>query len=159
MIYSAGGATYAITLEPQPDGRFRARIGDRTLTVAARKIDGGWLLSLDGRQVPVYTAAQGGERWAHAGGTTYTLSVAQSGRRRAASAGGGDLTAQMPGQVREVFVAAGDVVAAGQPLLLLEAMKMEIRVTAATDGRVRRVLVAAGAVVDRGQRLVEMEQD
>ena len=65
----------------------------------------------------------------------------------------------MPGQVREVFVRAGDAVKSGQTLLLLEAMKMEIRVSAPADGRVKRLLVQAGDVVDRGQRLVEMEQE
>ena len=63
----------------------------------------------------------------------------------------------MPGQVRELLVTAGETVTRGQTLLLLEAMKMEIRITAPSDGRVKRLLVAAGDVVDRGQRLVEME--
>jgi biotin carboxyl carrier protein len=58
--------------------------------------------------------------------------------------------------VREVLVQAGETVTRGQTLLLLEAMKMEIRVTAPADGQVRQVLVEAGAVLDRGQRLVEL---
>lgn len=159
MIYTSGGATYSVSLEPLADGTLRARIGDRVLIVAAQPVAGGWRLSLAGRQITVYTAARGGDRFAGLSGATYTLHVPEPGRRRAASAGSGDLTAPMPGQVRELFVAAGDQVAAGQTLLLLEAMKMEIRVSAPAAGRVRRLLVAAGDVVERGQRLAEVEAE
>ena len=44
----------------------------------------------------------------------------------------------------------------GQPLLLQEAMKMEIRVTAPVAGTVKRLLVKVGDVVERGQRLAEI---
>jgi biotin carboxyl carrier protein len=59
--------------------------------------------------------------------------------------------------VREVLVAEGDTVQRGQTLVILEAMKMEIRVAAPGDGQVRRLLVRQGDVVERGQRLVEIE--
>ena len=157
MNYEHGGATYSVSLHPQPDGTFRAVVGERSYTVRATAVDGGWLLALDGVQVHVYATARGSERFVGIDGQQYALTVASAGRRRATSAGGGDLTAQMPGQVREVFVRAGDSVTSGQALLLLEAMKMEIRISAPADGRIKRLLVAAGDVVDRGQRLVEME--
>jgi hypothetical protein len=50
---------------------------------------------------------------------------------------GGDLTATMPGQVAQIPVEAGQQVTTGQTLLLLEAMKMETRITAPCDGIVR----------------------
>ncbi len=159
MIYEVGGETYRVTLEPLPDGMIRATVGERVYTLSAAPIDGGWLLTLDGAQVVAYTAARGNDRWVAVAGETYALGVPETrrGSRRARAAGGGELTAQMPGQVRDVLVAAGDVVERGQPLLLLEAMKMEIRITAPADGRVKRVLVQPGAVVDRGQRLLEID--
>ncbi len=158
MIYEHGGAAHSVSLEPLPGGGYRATVGDRVYAVTAEAIDGGWLLSLDGRRIRVYVAARGSERFVSVEGASYALTTVQGQeRRRAASAASGDLTAQMPGQVREVFVAAGDAVTSGQTLLLLEAMKMEIRVSAPADGRIRRLLVTAGDVVDRGQRLVEME--
>ncbi|NOG48992.1 MAG: acetyl-CoA carboxylase biotin carboxyl carrier protein subunit [Chloroflexi bacterium] len=58
----------------------------------------------------------------------------------------------MPGQVVDVLVKAGQTVTAGQPLIVLEAMKMEIRIGAPTDGIVREVLVKKGDVVDRDQQ-------
>lgn len=155
MIYQHGGASYAVSLEPLSDGTFRARIGDRELVVAVQPVAGGWLLTLDGAQVTVYTASRGSERFVALAGVAYTLTVPEN-RRRSAASGSGDLTAQMPGQVREILVQPGDQVERGQTLLLLEAMKMEIRVSAPSAGRVQRVLVAVGQVVDRGQRLVEL---
>ena len=71
----------------------------------------------------------------------------------------GDLTASMPGQVIDVLVAEGDPVEKGQTLILLEAMKMEMRMKAPYNGTVRRVLCKIGDAVERGQLLVEVEED
>jgi 3-methylcrotonyl-CoA carboxylase alpha subunit len=68
------------------------------------------------------------------------------------------LTAQMPGTVLRVLVAEGDAVAPHQPLLVLEAMKMETPVTSPHDATVRRVLVAEGDQVATGAPLVELEE-
>ena len=63
----------------------------------------------------------------------------------------------MPGLVLDVLVNEGDPVAKGDTLVLLEAMKMELRISAPGDGRVAKVLCQAGQVVERGQVLVEIE--
>ncbi|MBK8047020.1 MAG: acetyl-CoA carboxylase biotin carboxyl carrier protein subunit [Anaerolineales bacterium] len=62
----------------------------------------------------------------------------------------------MPGRVLDVLVAAGDRVKKGDTLVLLEAMKMELRITAPHDGSVTRALVQPGQVVERNQILVEL---
>lgn len=64
----------------------------------------------------------------------------------------------MHGQVVRVLVEEGEVVRRGQPLVLLEAMKMEIRVTAPHDGRVVRLLCNVGEVVQRAQPLLELAE-
>ena len=66
-------------------------------------------------------------------------------RGAAAGAGGGALTAPMPGTVTVVKVAKGDEVVAGQSLLVVEAMKMEHVITAPHDGTVTEIDVTAGA--------------
>ena len=159
MNYESGGATYSVSLQPLGDEMFRASVGDRDYTVKATAVEGGWLLTLDGRQMRVYAAARDSERFVGVDGQTYRLTVPSAGRRRASSASSGDLTAQMPGQVRAVFVAAGDAVTTGQALLLLEAMKMEIRISAPADGVVKRVHVQTGQTVERGQALVEITSE
>ncbi len=79
---------------------------------------------------------------------------------RQADAGGGGLTlSPMPGLVKAVFVVAGQAVAAGDRLAVLEAMKMEHTLTAARDGVVAEVLVAPGAQVEAGAALVRLEEE
>ncbi|MGV9367997.1 acetyl/propionyl/methylcrotonyl-CoA carboxylase subunit alpha [Amycolatopsis sp. NPDC003731] len=66
---------------------------------------------------------------------------------RGEAAGAGPVTSPMPGTVLVVKVAAGDVVKAGTPLLVVEAMKMEHTVTAPIDGVVSELPVRAGQQV------------
>jgi len=66
------------------------------------------------------------------------------------------LKAPMPGLVLRLLVAVGDQVAAGMPLLALEAMKMENELKAAGPGVVAAVLVTAGQAVEKGQPLLEI---
>jgi biotin carboxyl carrier protein len=63
----------------------------------------------------------------------------------------------MPGLVVSVAVAPGDRVAAGQPVVVLEAMKMQNPVRAPRGGRISRVLVAPGVQVEGGAPLLEFE--
>jgi biotin carboxyl carrier protein len=63
----------------------------------------------------------------------------------------------MPGTVIRVEIEAGDAVAARQPLVILEAMKMEIPVHSPFDGVVKSVHVTAGDRVAGGALLVELE--
>jgi len=70
----------------------------------------------------------------------------------------GSLTAPMPGNVLRVLVAVGDTVTAGQPLVVVEAMKMEHEVRAPGDGTVAGIDVAPGDQVDTGQVLLQLEE-
>jgi biotin carboxyl carrier protein len=62
----------------------------------------------------------------------------------------------MPGQVLKVLVTNGQQVSAGDPLVILEAMKMEQTLRASTDGVVEAVLVKQGDVVAPGDTLIEI---
>ena len=159
FTYQHNDQTHTIQLDAQNDGSYLATIGEQTIHVKSTPLsDGCLLLEWDGGRTIIYTAANENERFVHVNGQTlnFTVPDARSSRRRAA-AGGGDLTAQMPGQVVDVLVNDGDSVKAGQTLVVLEAMKMEIRVTAPADGTIKRVLVKTGDTVDRGQNLIEIE--
>ena len=72
----------------------------------------------------------------------------------APAAGPGDIVAGMGGVVVEIHVNAGQSVAAGDRLLVLEAMKMKTQVVATHAGRVTRVLVAPHDAVEGGQVLL-----
>jgi len=76
----------------------------------------------------------------------------------ALGAGGhGDLRAPMPGQVLLVPASAGDAVAAGDPVVVLESMKMELSITAPADGVVAEVAVGVGDRVAVDQLLARVE--
>ena len=77
----------------------------------------------------------------------------------ASAAPGGSLMAPMPGTVARVLVAVGDDVAAGEPLLVLEAMKMEHTMTSPHQGVVREVTVEQGSAVHDGEVLVVIEEN
>ncbi|WP_238927466.1 acetyl/propionyl/methylcrotonyl-CoA carboxylase subunit alpha [Achromobacter xylosoxidans] len=67
---------------------------------------------------------------------------------------GGGLTAPMPGKIISIAVKAGDSVAKGQPLLVMEAMKMEHTISAPADGKVEELFYAVGDQVTEGAELV-----
>jgi biotin carboxyl carrier protein len=66
------------------------------------------------------------------------------------------LVAPMPGKIVRVLVGKGDAVSARQPLLVVEAMKMENELRATRDGTVAEVYVTQGASVDAGASLMEI---
>lgn len=74
------------------------------------------------------------------------------------AAGPTPLVAPMPGLIVRVDVAVGDVVHTGQPLVVIEAMKMENELRAQAGGSVRTVHVAAGSAVEKGAVLVEFDE-
>jgi acetyl/propionyl-CoA carboxylase alpha subunit len=105
----------------------------------AREWRGAWRLNLD---APPPAAPPDVDAAAHAG---------------AAAQGSSEITAPMPGTVIKVLVEEGERVQARQPLLVLEAMKMETPLTAPYDGVVQKVNVAEGDRVAGGAVLVELE--
>ena len=78
---------------------------------------------------------------------------------RAAGAGGGLVKSVMPGIVISLLAVEGDAVEEGQPLLVLEAMKMQNEIAAPTAGVVKRIFVNEGEAVSAGAKLVEIEPD
>ena len=70
----------------------------------------------------------------------------------------GGLVAPMPGSVIELRCEIGDTVAAGQVLVVLEAMKMEHHITAPFDGTVTELPIAVGDQVENGALLLTIEE-
>ncbi len=122
------------------------RVGDTVHRVLAKRdgARGQYALDVDGWQ---FRAEAHDER------TRAIRDLADASR---ASAGPSPLVAPMPGLVVRVMVAAGDEVAAGQGLVVVEAMKMENELRAAVAARVTAVRAVAGTAVDKGAVLVEL---
>jgi acetyl-CoA/propionyl-CoA carboxylase biotin carboxyl carrier protein len=115
-----------------------------------------------------YTSAGGsadsaGRRWLGRRGRTWSLNetdrLSAARTSGAGGAAGGTLRSPMPGTVLSVAVAEGDQVSAGQPLVVIEAMKMEHSVRAPFDGVVAAVVVKAGATVGVDEALVTVEAE
>ena len=109
----------------------------------------------DGRTCLAHAAKVGDVWWIHLNGRTYKWERIEPGSSGTEDEGG--LVAPMPGKVLEVLVAQGDVVQAGTPLMVLEAMKMEHRIVAAADGTVVAVHYEAGDQVAQGAVLLDLE--
>ncbi len=163
LAFEEGGARHAVTVH------FRRR---------------GWRLDLPGREAPVIaTAERDADGVVHAdlGGHRLRAPVVLDGLRvtvlhggrvwrlllddptAAAAAleegGAGLLTAPMPGKVVAVLVETGAAVKAGQPLMVLEAMKMEHTITAPGDGTVAEIRFNAGDQVSDGDQLLVLDLD
>lgn len=154
-----------VTVEAAAD-RVGVTIGDRTYHVVIRQQVGNQLLlEVDGQRLQIYGIADGDQSYIWLDGEAWTLQRVReernqlSGQRSLApNTASSSLTATMPGLVREVLVTAGDVVARGKTLVILEAMKMELRISAPQDGRISQVHCAPGQVVERNQMLIEFAQ-
>ena len=137
-------------------GRGRYRVETDEASHDVELIDGNW--RVDGAKVTaeaVRSASGVSVFW----GNTYHF-VMPDPLDRASGGGGDDVTrAPMPGVVKSVFVAAGDKVAEGDRLTVLEAMKMEHTLVAHRDGVIAEVGVAEGAQVAADDVLVSLEAE
>ena len=119
------------------------RANSREISVTPGAVRGELLVGLEGRSVAV------------------TLNGSRTGRHGAEGGvlahGEATIVAPMPGRVVRVLVAAGDVVAAKQGVIVVEAMKMENELRSPKAGRVKDVRVAPGVSVDAGHVLVTIE--
>jgi len=68
-----------------------------------------------------------------------------------------DIKAPMPGLVLKVFITEGQEVKDGEPVLILEAMKMENSIILNSDAKIKKIHVRSGQAVEKGQVLVEFE--
>jgi biotin carboxyl carrier protein len=120
--------------------------------IAERRRDDG---TVERRRIAVAQAR--GKLSAHVDGAEWFGDVSSVSGRGAATGGSeADLTAQFPGKVRKLLVKAGEVVAEGQPLLMVEAMKMEFPVKAPFAGEVTQVHVAEGQQLAPGQKFLDL---
>jgi 3-methylcrotonyl-CoA carboxylase alpha subunit len=139
--------------------------GAQTLVLGAQR----WPLSTRTRAAQTHDVTLGEHRWAltvYATGERFSVFAAEGSAvvdefdpiahsTDAAHAGGG-LAAPMPGKVVAFLAKAGDVVTLGQPLAVMEAMKMEHTIAAPRDGTIEELLYAVGDQVNEGGELLRM---
>jgi biotin carboxyl carrier protein len=136
LIVDSGRSVYETTIAPEAGGRLVVLVG--SLPVAVR---------LNGR-------GRGPQRGSRAG-------VAWGGGRRqggvAAGSGPVRIAAPMPGKIVRVLVRTGDAVRARQPVVVIEAMKMENELRADRDGTVAEIHAREGMSVEAGALLIVIQ--
>ena len=157
-VWRDGDRTREVELTALGPGRWRARVDDAEFELTAEPMaDGRFRLVSDAGTTVAEVTASGTRRFVRLGLLDFVLEREASGRKRAAGGAHGGLTAPMPGVITKVMVVVGDEVAKGQPLVALEAMKMEHLIRAPHAGVVKRVAASPGAMVQAGAELVELD--
>lgn len=164
--YEHNDTVYVVSIEPRPDKKYAVTIQNSTYVVEANRLPTGALsLNVDDTRLEAYAAEDSAGthfvavRHQVVRSAVLTAVTSALRQRTVSSAVVGRITAQMPGLVLSVDVQQGDTVEKGQSLLVLEAMKMEIRIQAPTSGKVTAVHVAQGQAVERGDDLIEVLPD
>lgn len=156
--FQSGEQVHEITLERQGED-YQATIDGQACAFELLDTQPGQIsLRFGDKSLTLYWAVDGGETWLALDGCTYRLEkpAARAARPGAETGGGETVRAPMPAQVRAVQAAEGDRVEKGQTLLLLEAMKMEIRIRAPSNGILKRLMVHAGDTVEKDQILAQI---
>ena len=147
-----------VELVARTGSTIRARIGQDELSSAFERLpDGSAILELDGRHYRVSGARRGDSLLVTVGPRGFEFKPVVP---RRASARGGlvalELTAPMPGKVLKIVVAEGEAIKAGEPVVVLEAMKMETLISSEGSAKVSKIRVEVGQMVDAGEVLVEL---
>jgi acetyl/propionyl-CoA carboxylase alpha subunit len=158
-----GARVFGVTLADE--GR-RAEVDGRVLPLRqvalhrARAADGAdaaeLLVEVGGRMRHAVAVRDGDRLLVSLDGRAHVFGLGEEMRRGAAVSGAGGAVAPMPGKIVRVVVAVGDVVVPGDPLVVLEAMKMETTLRAEVGGTVAAVAAVAGSMVEAGAVLVEI---
>jgi acetyl/propionyl-CoA carboxylase alpha subunit len=165
LVSRVDGKTERLTVERR-HGKYVVEIGGVRHEVDTRVL-GPWVLSLlvegESHETAVLRLGDGvySVDWR---GRSFVVELvdplthlAEISRGEAGKQGKKIVKAYMPGRVVEVRIQPGDRVEAGQPLVVLEAMKMQNEIQAERSGVVSRVFVAAGEAVEGGDPLVEID--
>ncbi len=157
--FDDGDRRHAVALRRRGDG-WHATLPDAAVLARATPRGDRLVIAVDGAEFVTTVVALGDERHVFIDGDARRLTLVDP----LAHAGddephGGHLMAPMSGAVVAVMVEAGDRVARGAPLLILEAMKMEHTITAPADGIVAAVHFRVGDRVAEGADLVDIDDD
>jgi biotin carboxyl carrier protein len=157
-----GDRVRVVEVKSEGGGRYRVSVDGAPFEVSVQRLpDGRLSLTTEQGITLAELTASGARRFVRLGTLDFVLEREAAGARRGRGprGHGGGLEAPMPGVVTRVMAAAGDLVEKGQPLLALEAMKMEHLIRAPRDGRIRSVAATVGQMVSGGVPLVELDEE
>lgn len=158
--FKIGGEDLHVAYRIQRDGRYRFIVDEEALSVGVYSCGQGEIdIDIDGQRLS-FSVDQKGMQWlVHNNQGDIELTEQPRYPIPGMDEQGGGQVAPMPGAVLSVDVKVGDAVTKGQLLVILEAMKMEHRITAPRDGSVEQVHVDVGEQVENGQLLVTLDEE
>jgi 3-methylcrotonyl-CoA carboxylase alpha subunit len=154
-----GGQHQTVLLERSHAGEMLLVIGEKRWSFAASARDGGVThdVRLDDRRLPLDVHAFGERVTVFApDGVATVCEVDVLAHAGEGAVDGGRLTAPMPGKLIGFLAQPGEAVKQGQPLAVMEAMKMEHTITSPRDGKVEALLYAPGDQVGEGGELLRL---
>lgn len=156
--FESGEKLATVDLAPQPDHTLRATVDEASFTVDITGSENDTLtLLIDGHRLRYVYAVTGANIWLHSQGQAHKLRwIDPLPRTQQRTVAAGSLHAPMPGQVLQVNVHEGQSVTAGELLIIVEAMKMEHRITAPDDGIISKLYYEQGDTVDADVVLLEL---
>lgn len=167
LIAELNNEEHALEITRDASGRITAEVDGRRYVIDAREPEANVFNFLtENQSVHEFRVAATDERGAFDvsdGDAVHRVRLIDPKRLRAAASGGagaggrGIIAAQMPGKVVRVMVEAGAQVEANQPLVVVEAMKMQNELKAPRAGTIVEVKAAAGATVNAGEVLLIIE--
>jgi 3-methylcrotonyl-CoA carboxylase alpha subunit len=145
----------AIRAQPRPDGGFWLDLPGGAAEARLSEDEGGSLLRLDGVSRRLTVVRRGEELTVILAGRNHLLvHVDPLAPPRGENAGSERVTAPVPGRVARVMVQPGDAVVKNAPLVMIEAMKMEMTLRAPFDGIIAQIRHVVGDMVEDGTELV-----
>ncbi|MFC3614477.1 acetyl/propionyl/methylcrotonyl-CoA carboxylase subunit alpha [Lutimaribacter marinistellae] len=158
LTLALGEERYELRATAKPEG-WQIRVGDKTFSLALQHCGGQFRVSIDGQREEINALVRGHDVFLASGADRIAMRRLRAGRSDAMGDAGGMISAPMPGLVLEMRAGPGDQVTKGDTLAVLEAMKMQHRITAPITGTVRAVHTAAGAQIASGDAMIEIEED
>ncbi|MDX1571800.1 MAG: TIGR03084 family metal-binding protein [Xanthomonadales bacterium] len=158
--FRSGEDQVDVRVVPLGPASMRVEIGDRSFPVEARdRSESSATLVLDGRPVRVRYLVFAGTTWMDCDGRTAALPRLQPLAGEETAVSDGQVKAPMHGVIQALHVSPGDEVVAGQPLLVLEAMKMQHEIRSEAEGRIAALHCQAGDQVSAGSVILEIQAD
>jgi 3-methylcrotonyl-CoA carboxylase alpha subunit len=157
LVFRDGVAERTVIARAQA-GNWLLELGEEAIrAIGERRPDGTLSVVLDGVRGRATVLDHGSETAVFLAGENWQLiEIDPLAAHEGDDPGAGRLTAPMPGRVTQLLVGAGDAVRRGEPLMIIEAMKMEHTVAAPVDGIVDAVRFSVGDLVEEGAELIAL---
>jgi 3-methylcrotonyl-CoA carboxylase alpha subunit len=157
FVFLDGETEHPVRVRFAEEG-LRLSVDGKDHSFAGESLEGGALrLRLNGRAFKARAVREKSDWHVFSAGSYRRLTLKEVLQGQDADTRSGSLAAPMPGKIIQVLTRPGVSVKKGEPLIILEAMKMEHTISAPADGRVKEVHFAAGEQVLEGAELITLE--